>query len=243
VAEQLDIEIDPLAEDFEPRSLAAACVGVLSRRSNDRASRITVAARGTGIRWLAEQLAEDPHARSRLRIVAPERLAEHVRSVAAEELAQEAVFGLHAKRPDHSAIGYGWAQLLWFTIFFAAAMLGAAIVAPGELFIAVEYFLALSFISWTLLRLVACLFPRKANPVLDIPTGPYRSTRSSFRSIAKHPSPLCHRQGAGSGRDEILIARGSSRRQSPGIVRGFFLSCGALEYSSSLYHRSNASLE
>ena len=155
MAEQLDIEIDPLAEDFEPRSLAAACVGVLSRRSKDRASRITVAARGTGIRWLAEQLAEDPHARSRLRIVAPERLAEHVRSVAAEELAQEAVFGLHAKRPDHSAIGYGWAQLQWFTIFFAAAMLGAAIVAPGELFIAVEYFLALSFISWTLLRL-AC---------------------------------------------------------------------------------------
>src|SRR5690606_37994878 len=48
-------------------------------------------------------------------------------------------------------------------------MLGAGVLAPGKLFIAIEYFLALSFISWTVLRLVACLFPRQAKPSFDIP--------------------------------------------------------------------------
>ena len=169
LAEQLGIEVDPLEEKIEPRSLTAACAGVLLQKKAGRTSSVTVAARGTGIRWLAGQLAEDSSARTRLRIVAPERLAEHVRSTAAEELAQEAVYGLHAKRPDHSAIGYGWTQLQWFTIFLATAMVGAGIFAPDTLFIAVEYFLALSFISWTLLRLAACLFPKRAKAVFDIP--------------------------------------------------------------------------
>jgi cellulose synthase/poly-beta-1,6-N-acetylglucosamine synthase-like glycosyltransferase len=141
---------------------------VLRREGEDGQSAITVAARGTGIRWLAERLAEDPGARGRLWIVAPERLAEYVRITAARELAQEAIYGLHTKRPDHSAIGYGWSQLQSFTLFFAASVIGEGVLAPGALFIAIEYFLALSFISWTLLRLLACLYPKQQKPALEI---------------------------------------------------------------------------
>jgi glycosyltransferase XagB len=168
IGAHLGIDIDPLNEALEPRSLAAACAGVLRQKGDDEEATITVAARGTGIRWLAERVAGNPRARALLRIAAPERLAEHVRSVAADELAQEAVFGLHAKRPDHSAIGYGWAQLQTFTLVLAAAMLAAGIFAPDGLFIAIEYFFAFSFIGWTLLRLAACLFPRQAKPKFEI---------------------------------------------------------------------------
>src|SRR5690606_15202119 len=134
------------------------CAGVIRQKQDGGQSTITVAARGTGIRWLAERLAENPQAQSRLRIASPERLAEHVRTTAAEELACEAVYGLHTKRPDHSALAYGRTQLQWFTIGFFTVMLGAGVFAPGRLFIAIEYFLALCFISWTALRVAACLF-------------------------------------------------------------------------------------
>ena len=168
IAAHLGLKIDPLDGAFEPRSLDAACAGVLRRTDVHGDTVVTVAARGTGVRWLAERLDEDRGARSRLRIAAPERLAEYVRSAAAPELAREAIYGLHLRRPDHSAIGYGWSQLQWFTLFFAASVIGAGILAPGKLFIAIEYFLALSFMSWTLLRLLACLFPKPAKPSLDI---------------------------------------------------------------------------
>jgi hypothetical protein len=168
IAAHLDLRIDPLDDEFAPRSLAAACAGVLRRKGKDGRSIVTVATRGTGVRWLAERLAEYPDARSHLRIAAPERLAEYVRSMAARELGQEAIYCLHAMRPDHSAIGYGRSQLQSFTLVFAASVIGAGVFAPGAMFIAIEYFLAFSFISWTLLRLAACLFPKPAKPAFEI---------------------------------------------------------------------------
>jgi hypothetical protein len=186
IGAHLGIDIDPLNEAFEPRSLAPpapACCGEGRRRE----ATITVAARGTGIRWLAERARRRSEARAPADrgTRAPGRACA---SVAADELAQEAVYGLHEKRPDHSAIGYGWAQLQTFTVVLAAAMLAAGIFAPGGLFIAIEYFLAFSFIGWTLLRLAACLFPRQAKPA-------FRYPRPGSADLHDHRSALS--RGAG----------------------------------------------
>src|SRR5690606_17681861 len=88
VAATLGIAVDPLDRPFAPRALEAACAGVLLKYEHGEPV-LTVAARGTGIRWLAERIDKDPEARAGLRIAAPERLAEHVREFTADELARE----------------------------------------------------------------------------------------------------------------------------------------------------------
>jgi cellulose synthase/poly-beta-1,6-N-acetylglucosamine synthase-like glycosyltransferase len=167
IAYSLDIAVDPLTRPFAPRALEAACAGVLLRRERD-GSVFTVAARGTGIRWLAARIAEDPDARDGLRIAAPELLGEHVRDVAAEELAREAVHGLRDRRPDLSALAYGWSPLRALGLSATAGGLAATYLFPAATLIAAEYFLAFCFITWTVLRLAACASPRPEKVSLDL---------------------------------------------------------------------------
>ena len=169
LAEKLGLEIDPLQDELAPAALEAACAGVLARCAPEQDTQITVAPRGDGVRRLAEAIAHAPELARNLRIASPERLAAHVRKVCADELAREAVYGLHERRPDLSAIGYGWGQLRWFTIAFSAAVIGAGVLAPDRLFVATEYILAFCFIAWTLLRTIACLFPQQGTARVDIP--------------------------------------------------------------------------
>ena len=169
IAGHLGLSVDPLGGTREPVSLAAACAGVLARGEPGWSRSITVAPRGLGVRKLAEALANDPRLADHLRLAAPERLAEHVRSVSADELANAAVLGLAGRRPDFSAIGRGFRGMTWFTCLFAVSLLAAAFFAPERLRFAVECFLALSFITWTLLRFSSCLFPEQAAPEFDIP--------------------------------------------------------------------------
>ncbi|HEX5779565.1 MAG TPA: glycosyltransferase family 2 protein, partial [Xanthobacteraceae bacterium] len=167
IAARLGVAVDPLSRPFALRELEAACAGVLLKYEQSEPI-LTVAARGTGIRWLAERLAEDPDARAGLRIAAPEPLGEHVRETAANELAQEAVYGLRDRRPDLSAMRYGWSPLRAFGIFTLAAASTAAFLAPTVTLIATEYLLAFCFISWTLLRLLACACPRRGKFALQL---------------------------------------------------------------------------
>jgi glycosyltransferase XagB len=159
VAATLGIAVDPLTRPFAPRALEVACAGVLLKYEHG-VPVLTVAARGTGIRWLAARIAEDPDARAGLRVVAPERLGEYVRAFAPDELAHEAVYGLRDKRRDLSALAYGWSPLSVLGIFTAAVAGTAAYFAPATALTVGEYCLAFYFIAWTLLRLAACAYPR-----------------------------------------------------------------------------------
>ena len=167
IASRLGIAVDPLSRPFTLRELQAACAGVLLKYEQGEPV-LTVAARGTGIRWLAERLTEDPDARAGLRIAAPEPLGEHVRETAADDLAHEAVYGLRDRRPDLSAMHYGWSPLRALGIFTLAAASAAAFLALNVTLIATEYFLAFCFISWTVLRLLACACPRREKSALQL---------------------------------------------------------------------------
>jgi len=159
IAAMLGIAVDPLTRPFAPHALEAACAGVLLKYEHGEPV-LTVAARGTGIRWLAERIAEDPDARAGLRVAAPERVGEYVRAFASDELAREAVYGLRDKRRDLSAVAYGWSPLSVLGIFAAAGAGAMAYLAPATALIVGEYCLAFYFIAWTLLRLAACALPR-----------------------------------------------------------------------------------
>jgi cellulose synthase/poly-beta-1,6-N-acetylglucosamine synthase-like glycosyltransferase len=156
VAATLGVAVDPLDRPFTPRAPEAACAGVLLKYQQGEPV-LTVAARGTGIRWLADRVAEDPEARAGLRIAAPERIGEHVREIAADKLARQAVYGLRTQRADLSAAAYGWSPLHLLGIFTLAAGSAGAFLAPAAALIATEYFLAFCFMSWTVLRLAACI--------------------------------------------------------------------------------------
>jgi cellulose synthase/poly-beta-1,6-N-acetylglucosamine synthase-like glycosyltransferase len=169
IADQLGLLLDPLDDELPPHDLTTACGGVFARIGPDDKVRVTVAPRGDGIGRLAEWVAREPRLADHLRMAAPERLAKHVRKVCAADLAHEAIDGLRDRRPDLSAKGYGWNQLRWFTILFAAAVCAAGILAPEQLFVAFEYFLGLSFISWMVLRLAACCVPEHAQRMREIP--------------------------------------------------------------------------
>jgi cellulose synthase/poly-beta-1,6-N-acetylglucosamine synthase-like glycosyltransferase len=162
IASHLSIEVDALDGADMTAPLLAAQAGVFARNHRGRTI-YTVAPRGLGLRRFCEEVARDPKAARYLRLASPERLAEHIREATAEEVAAEAVHGLNRERPDLSAVGYGWSQLRWFTIFLCLALAGAGVLAPGALLIAAEYFLALCFVGWTLLRLIAC-FVRHGRP-------------------------------------------------------------------------------
>jgi cellulose synthase/poly-beta-1,6-N-acetylglucosamine synthase-like glycosyltransferase len=152
LADHLGLAIDPLEDDNPPSRLDIACAGVFARPGDDV---VTVAPRGRGIGRLAALIANNPRLAPRLRIASPEQLAAHVRNVCAAELANEAVHGLRTRRPDLSAAAHSFRRLRRFTILFSCAMIVTGIIAPGGLFVTVEYLLALSFISWMLLRLLA----------------------------------------------------------------------------------------
>lgn len=168
IAEKLGIAVDSLDRSYSPFSLDAARTGVLSHGERGRTS-FTVAARGTGIRRLTEWIAANPHARDILRIVAPERLAEHVRTIAARELAHEAVEGLRTRHPDLSAKRKGFVPLHALAIALCAVSAGAAFLIPDAGTIAAEYFLAFCFIAWTCLRGAACAVPRPSGRRAEIP--------------------------------------------------------------------------
>ena len=167
IAATLGIAVDPLTRPFASRALEAACAGVLLKYEHGEPI-LTVAARGTGIRWLATRIAEDPDARAVLRVAAPERIGEYVREFAAGELAHEAVYGLRDRRRDLSAVAYGWSPLGVIGIFSAAAAGTAAFFAPATALIVAEYCLAFCFIAWTVLRLAACIYPRREKTALQL---------------------------------------------------------------------------
>jgi cellulose synthase/poly-beta-1,6-N-acetylglucosamine synthase-like glycosyltransferase len=165
IADYLGLPLDPLVQPSGGVPLAAAQAGVLMRGDG----KITVAPRGSGIRKFAQAIAHDRKAARDFRIAAPERLAEHVRAWNADALADEAVYGLKRRHPHLSALGYGWTQLTSFTLLFVVAVISLSITAPAAFFIAIEYFLALSFIGWTVLRALGCLFRPLPTQHIDIP--------------------------------------------------------------------------
>jgi len=169
IAEHLGLSVDPLRRAREPVSFAAACAGVLARDEPGWSRSITVAPRGLGLRQLADALERDPRLADHLRLASPERLDQHVRTVGARELAQEAVYGLHRRWPDLSAAGRGWRRLCGFAALLCMTVAGAIFAAPAALLIAVEYFLALSFSVWTALRIAACFVRPESRPRIEIP--------------------------------------------------------------------------
>ena len=169
LADHLGLPLDPLEENYSSPRLDAACVGVLARVGARREPLVTVAPRGDGVRKLADAIAKNPRLTLHLRLTSPERLSAHVRKICSEKLAREAVQGLQLQRSDLSALGYQGHQLRWFTILFGATIISAGVLAPDRLFIATEYFLALSFISWMLLRLLACTIRTPEKSLRRIP--------------------------------------------------------------------------
>ncbi|MCC6947337.1 MAG: glycosyltransferase [Bradyrhizobiaceae bacterium] len=169
LAEKLGLPLDPLDDDFRPHALEAACAGVLARAAPDGETQITVAPRSDGVQRLADAIAEEPQLGRHLRLAAPERLAARVRKVCVQELSDAAIYGLHRRRRDLSAVAYGASQLRRFTIGFSAAVIATGILAPALLLISLEYFLAFCFITWTFVRTLACLFPQESPSMPRIP--------------------------------------------------------------------------
>lgn len=161
LARRLGLAIDPLDEALPPLSVQLACCGVLARSSAGDYASITLGPRGDGVQRLEEMVAREPRLKQRLRMAAPERLAEHVRLVSAAELAHEAVCGLHERRQDLSALPYRARRLRLAVACLGLAAFAAGGYAYGLLLIAIEYLLAFCFITWSLLRAASCLFPRQ----------------------------------------------------------------------------------
>jgi glycosyltransferase XagB len=168
IAEHLGLPIDPLIRAREPVSLAAACAGVLARNEPGWSRSITVAPRSVGIRQLAAVIKQDPRLAHCLRIASPERFNQHVRTTGAQALAQEAVYGLQWRWPDLSAATKG-RRRMHTAALVCLAFLGAVITTPATLFVAIEYFLALSFSLWTALRFTACMVHPDPIPRIEIP--------------------------------------------------------------------------
>jgi cellulose synthase/poly-beta-1,6-N-acetylglucosamine synthase-like glycosyltransferase len=169
LSDHLGLPLDPLNDDFSTARLDLVRAGVFARSGRNQKRLVTVAPRGEGVHRLADALASNPRLARHVRMVSPERLSAHVRKVCAGELAREAVYGLRKRSPDLSAIGYGGRQLRWFTVLFSAAVIATGLLAPDRLLVAVEYFLALSFLSWMLLRLLVCTVRVARKSAREIP--------------------------------------------------------------------------
>jgi glycosyltransferase XagB len=169
LAKHLGVFLDPLQEDVPATRPDLACKGVFARRDPHGEEIITVAPRGDGIRRLAAALAREPRLAAHLRIASPERLSDHVRYIFRSDLSKQAVRGLRKFRPDLSAARYRGGLARGFAIAAGTAMIAAVLFVCDSLHIAIEYFLALSFFSWLVLRLAACAVPVTAERVVRIP--------------------------------------------------------------------------
>jgi glycosyltransferase XagB len=167
-AEHLGVFLDPL-RDLPAMRLDMACKGVLAQRGTHGEALITVAPRGHGIRRLAAAIAREPRLGAHLRVASPERLSAHVRKVFHAQLTQQAVNGLRTSRPDLSAARYGHGRVRWFAAAAGIAMIAALLFVADSLHLAIEYFLALAFISWMALRLAACAVPVVPERMVRIP--------------------------------------------------------------------------
>ncbi len=172
LADNLGLEFDRLDHNQLPQSarpLKAAYSGVLSYRTRKGNNVLTVAPRGYGIKGLAEALRADKSLHQHLRITSPERMANYIRRICADELANEAVFGLYTRRPDLSAANPDGHPLRWLALLLFAGLAIFGFLAPNELLLTVEYFLGICFLTWIGLRLFACRVRPERKPVLEIP--------------------------------------------------------------------------
>jgi hypothetical protein len=169
LADHLGVLLNPLQEDMPAARLDMACKGVLTQRGTHGDELITVAPRGNGIRRLAAAIARQPRLAARLRVASPERLSDHVRKVFGAQLTRQAVDGLRSWRPDLSAARYPGGRAHWFALAAGAAIIAALLFVADSLHAANEYLLALLFMSWTALRLAACVVPVTHKRVIRIP--------------------------------------------------------------------------
>src|SRR5581483_11185689 len=171
LADRLGLVFDPL-ENVTRTSMPGlqdALMGILRRGPAQGAGIFTVAPRGAKIRALAAAIDRDPALRIVLRLTSPERMDACIREAGAEELAHEAAFGLHDRRPDLSAAARGKFGLRRLALLTAAFGSLAGYCFPYETLAAAEFILGTAFLSWVGLRLHACQMRREPPRRLDLP--------------------------------------------------------------------------
>lgn len=171
MAERLGLTADRMEYGLalaSPKPLEAVRRGVLALRLPEGAMVVTVAPRGLAFRRLADALRKNPKLRSQLRLTSPERLSSYVKRAFADQLAAEAVYGLHALRPDLSAVPSAGHPLRWGALGVLSVVAAAAVLVPAEFLMAVEYFLGFCFLLWIALRLVACSVTPERIPAVEI---------------------------------------------------------------------------
>ncbi|MDC7787892.1 cellulose synthase/poly-beta-1,6-N-acetylglucosamine synthase-like glycosyltransferase [Rhodoplanes tepidamans] len=140
----------------------AAAAGMMPIRG-DGALEAVVVPRGAAARRLVE-LAGSPAAPRGLRLTTGERLRGYVLRHAAPALGRRAAFGLATERPDVSAAPRPWRPVR--LVAAAAALAGPALACPDIAATVLGILLALVFLAWTALRLLAVALPAPVAPRL-----------------------------------------------------------------------------
>jgi cellulose synthase/poly-beta-1,6-N-acetylglucosamine synthase-like glycosyltransferase len=157
-AADLGTDIDRL-EYAETAGLNAEVIlsaGVLPADAQHRDKRPTIALNGMNLRTVYALVERNPLLGKRFRITSNTRLRSLVERSSAEKLADDAAFGLRLERPEYSA-SRGRFNNYVFGLFAAMALAALSYYfALKAVFFAVEAALALTFLSWSALRIYAC---------------------------------------------------------------------------------------
>jgi cellulose synthase/poly-beta-1,6-N-acetylglucosamine synthase-like glycosyltransferase len=158
-AADLGVEIDPL-EDAETTGHDPEIIlstGVLPAEAQRNDKRPTIALGGTNIETLYAIIERNPLLAKRFRISSDERLRSLIKRSSAEKLADNAAFGLRRASPQYSA-GHGRFNTYVLGLFAAMGLAALSYYfAFKAVFFAIEAVLALTFLSWSALRIYACL--------------------------------------------------------------------------------------
>lgn len=158
--EPLD-EIPRAAVPVDDDALIAAAAGGMLPLDTGLRRETVVAPQGAAARRLAE-LAGSPDAPRGIRLTTEARLRRFVARAADTALGRRAAFGLAAAHPDLSAAPRRLAPARAITAMAAAILVG--VTWPGASAIALGVVLAVLFLAWTALRLLAVATPPQRPP-------------------------------------------------------------------------------
>jgi hypothetical protein len=158
-----DLDAMPMPEG--PLAKAALRTGVIMEPMPGGRTRFTWAVAGRQVRRLARALDADPGLAGRVRLAAPDALAQRIHDACGESLCDDAAYDLLRTRPDSSAATLRPARTLAFgAVLFGLPAALALVLVPDAALLALQAALSLVFLAWIALRLSGCLCPSPADP-------------------------------------------------------------------------------